>query len=332
MKKTFTFLITSNRKGETKSFTVSSSVLKLGFIVFMAVVVLVSAMMIDYVGLLLQAAENKRLKVQNTVLKKQFEVVEKNVKNLENSLERVKSFSQKLKLITDIDSKDRNLELDLGRKSNEELADVHQELADNADFKEPKEPSTTYLLGTRPQDYKSGELLRLDLNNYKTLSIRVRKDLKDTKLQELGVLDLYNKLAKENSLIRATPTIKPTKGWYTAKFGYRNDPFSGKPVMHQGVEIAAPEGTPVVAPADGVISYIGYDNNEGKVLTIDHGYGLKTNYSHNSQIFVEIGQKVTRNEMIAAVGSTGRSTSPHLYYEVRVHGVPVDPINYILEE
>ncbi|MCB0391304.1 MAG: M23 family metallopeptidase [Bdellovibrionales bacterium] len=331
MKKTYTFLVTSNRKGETKSFTLSSSVLKLGFVVVVAAVVLISAMMIDYVGLLLQASENKRLKAQNTSLKRQFEVVETNVKDLENALERVKGFSQKLKLITDIDSNDRAIELDLGRKGKEDSSALNQDVSE---FKTEgiKEGNDNQMLGSSPQDIKAGELLRLELNNYKTLSIRVRQDLKTTKLQEQGVLDLYNKLSQQSSVLKSTPTIKPAKGWYTAKFGYRNDPFSGKPVMHQGVEIAAPEGSPIVAPADGVVSYIGYDNNDGKVLTIDHGYGLKTTYSHNSQIFVEMGQKVKRKEMIAAVGSTGRSPSPHLYYEVRIHGVPVDPINFILEE
>lgn len=332
MKKTYTFLITSNRKGETKSFTFASSLIKLSFIIFTAALVLISAMMFDYVGLLLQSAENKRLKAQNTSLKKQFEVVEVKVKDLENTLERVKGFSQKLKLITDIDSSERNLELDLGRKAKDEDLSPGEKSQDFSQFDEVREPSTKNLLGSQLTDSKRGELLRLDLNNYKTLTIRVKQDLQDSKLQEQGVLDLYNKLSQQNSLLKATPTIKPTKGWYTAKFGYRNDPFSGKPVMHQGVEIAAPDGTPIVAPADGVVSYIGYDSNDGKVLTIDHGYGFKTNYSHNSQIFVEIGQKVARNEMIAAVGNTGRSPSPHLYYEVKVHGVAVDPMNFILEE
>lgn len=331
MKKTYTFLITSNRKGETKSFNVSSSFLKLFALVGLAAMALVIAIMVDYVGLLLQAAENKRLKAQNVILKRQFDIVEAKVKDLENSLERVKSFSQKLRLITDIDSKERGLELDLGRKA-EENVPFNDKSEEMGKTEELREASPTTLLGEQPVDAKGGELLRLDLNNYRTLIIRVKQDLKASKLKEQGVLDLYNRLSQQTSLLKAIPTIKPTKGWYTAEFGYRNDPFSGKPVMQQGVEIAAPEGAPIVAPADGVVSYTGYDANEGKFLVIDHGYGIKTHYSHNSQVFVEIGKRVTRNEMVAAVGSTGRSSNPHLYYEVRVHGVPVDPSNFILDE
>ncbi len=120
MKKTFTFLVTSNRKGKTKSFTLSSSLMRVGIFIGSAILVLVFAVMIDYVGLLLEYGENKRLKAENTSLKRKFQIVETNVNNLENSLERVKSFSTKLKLITDVDSKDRSLELVLGRKGRSE--------------------------------------------------------------------------------------------------------------------------------------------------------------------------------------------------------------------
>lgn len=96
--------------------------------------------------------------------------------------------------------------------------------------------------------------------------------------------------------------------------------------------MAAPPGTPIYAPADGVISFAGYDSGYGKLVSIDHGYGVVTRFGHNSRIFVEQGQKIHRWDVIAAVGSTGRSTGAHCHYEVRIHGVPVDPMNYILNE
>ncbi|MEZ4872822.1 MAG: M23 family metallopeptidase [Bdellovibrionales bacterium] len=86
------------------------------------------------------------------------------------------------------------------------------------------------------------------------------------------------------------------------------------------------------SPADGVISYIGYESGYGKLVSIDHGFGVVTRYAHNSQVFVEVGQKVKRRDVISAIGTTGRSSGPHLHYEVRVHGIPVDPMNYILGE
>ena len=80
------------------------------------------------------------------------------------------------------------------------------------------------------------------------------------------------------------------------------------------------------------MSYVGFESGYGKLVSIDHGYGVKTRYAHNSRIFVQVGQKVKRRDVIAAIGSTGRSSGPHLHYEVRVNGIPVDPINYILNE
>jgi murein DD-endopeptidase MepM/ murein hydrolase activator NlpD len=102
--------------------------------------------------------------------------------------------------------------------------------------------------------------------------------------------------------------------------------------MHYGLDLAASPGTPVYAPADGVVTYASYDESYGKLVTIDHGYGVMTRFGHNSQIFVHVGQTVSRWDIITAVGSTGRSTGPHLHYEVRINNVPVDPSNYILDE
>ena len=102
--------------------------------------------------------------------------------------------------------------------------------------------------------------------------------------------------------------------------------------MHHGLDIAAPFGTSVRAPADGIVSYVGYDGGYGKLVSIDHGYGVVTRYGHNAQIHVKLGQRIKRGEKISSVGNTGRSTGPHLHYEVRVNDVPVDPSKYILDQ
>ena len=121
------------------------------------------------------------------------------------------------------------------------------------------------------------------------------------------------------------------EGWYTSKFGMRLDPFTGSKVMHSGLDIAAAPGTPIYAPANGVVSYVGYESGYGNLVTIDHGYGVKTRYAHNSEVTVKYGQQVKRGDKIAAVGSTGRSSGYHLHYEVRVNGVAVNPKDYIIE-
>lgn len=131
--------------------------------------------------------------------------------------------------------------------------------------------------------------------------------------------------------IASTPSIWPVKGWVTSDFGYRRSPFTLASDFHPGLDIAAAWGTPVVSPADGVVTYSGIKNGYGKMVVIDHGFGITTRYGHTSELLVEEGQKIKRGAKIALVGNTGHSTGPHLHYEIHVDGVPVDPMQYILK-
>lgn len=131
--------------------------------------------------------------------------------------------------------------------------------------------------------------------------------------------------------ISSTPSIWPLKGWVTSEFGLRRSPFTRGRDFHDGIDIAAQWGTPVVAAADGVVTYAGYKGGLGKAVIIDHGFGIKSYYGHTSEVFVHEGQKISRGAMVAHVGSTGHSTGPHLHYEIHVDGIAVDPMRYILQ-
>jgi murein DD-endopeptidase MepM/ murein hydrolase activator NlpD len=136
-------------------------------------------------------------------------------------------------------------------------------------------------------------------------------------------------LNDERSLLGAKPKGWPTKGWMTSGFGMRKSPFTGKPKMHEGLDIAARTGTPVLATADGIVSRAETAPGYGKLVVIDHGYGFKTFFGHNSKIHVKVGQRVKRGDKIAAVGSTGSSTGSHVHYEVRRNNVPLNPKKYL---
>ncbi len=125
------------------------------------------------------------------------------------------------------------------------------------------------------------------------------------------------------------PTAWPTQGWVTSEFGARRHWGGRGSRRHAGIDVAAPTGTPIMAPGDGVVTYTGYKRGYGRTAMVDHGYGLTTVYGHCSSLFVAEGQHVKRGMIIAAVGNTGRSTGPHLHYEVRMDGVPVDPRLYL---
>jgi murein DD-endopeptidase MepM/ murein hydrolase activator NlpD len=142
---------------------------------------------------------------------------------------------------------------------------------------------------------------------------------------------LLKSLKGKRNLLAATPSLRPTTGWVSSKFGYRVSPFTGRKEFHKGLDIATRKGTPIIAPADGIVTFSAKKWLIGKMLTIDHGYGMVTRYGHIHKLMKKKGDRVKRGELIALVGNTGRSTGPHLHYEVRINGVPVNPTKYILD-
>lgn len=144
--------------------------------------------------------------------------------------------------------------------------------------------------------------------------------------------DTLNAFFESNtSFLASQPSIWPTNGWTSSGFGYRTDRFTQKWTFHYGLDIVATMGNPVVAPADGFVAEISRSGLLGNSIVLSHGGGLTTLYGHLSKIGVVSGQKVKRGDVIGNVGSTGKSTGPHLHYEVRINGKPVNPYTYILE-
>jgi hypothetical protein len=137
-------------------------------------------------------------------------------------------------------------------------------------------------------------------------------------------------LEGQKKLLASTPSIWPTKGWLSSRFGHRISPFTQEKEFHKGIDISARLNAPIVAPANGVVFGVDFDHGFGKTVVIKHGYGVTTLYAHLNKILVKRGQYVKRGEKIAQVGTTGRSTGPHLHYEVHLNGVPVNPLRYIL--
>lgn len=154
---------------------------------------------------------------------------------------------------------------------------------------------------------------------------------KDAVSQEELSQRLMEYFQDQKTLLASTPSVWPVKGWVTSGFGTRKSPFTGKRTMHSGLDIATKTGTPIKAPADGIVSYSDRKGAFGKVLVIDHGYGYTTFYGHCSALLKKVGDKVKRGDTVAKVGNTGTSTGPHLHYEVRVNGVATNPSKFILD-
>ncbi|MEK6627832.1 MAG: M23 family metallopeptidase [Bdellovibrionota bacterium] len=331
-KKTFTIYFLTNDEKQTRKIILPVSYFKVAVFMVAFVIISLFAGFIDYFGLLAQSVENKKLKVENFNLQKQFQVVEGKLDALQSGLDRVGIITNKLKLITDTQMKDRSERLSFPAQINnvDEAAKIkNSERMSGEEFYE----QDLALKMDAPVNALKGELAtEKSSSNYATLVIKIDKAVKDSLLKEQSVLQLWESLSDSQSFLASTPSLRPSRGPIGSRFGYRADPINGKMKMHAGLDIVVPPGTPVRATADGVVSFAGWDEFYGKLVSIDHGFGVLTRYGHNSQVYVQVGQKVDKYDVISAAGSTGRSTGPHLHYEVRVNNVPVNPLNYILDE
>ncbi len=157
--------------------------------------------------------------------------------------------------------------------------------------------------------------------------------LEQAKSLQERVQELAEIIIQQQDLMDRTPSILPVNAknfWFSSRFGWRRSPFTRAREFHKGLDISGRKGAPIVAPAKGRVIGRGYDDYQGNYLQIDHGWGCVTTFAHLLNFNVSLGQEVERGEVIAFMGSTGRSTNPHLHYQIEVNGEVVDPNNFII--
>ncbi|MBI3178136.1 MAG: M23 family metallopeptidase [Deltaproteobacteria bacterium] len=175
----------------------------------------------------------------------------------------------------------------------------------------------------------SGNVLQLDPVE---LPLEIERISEDGRLQHQALADLLEYFHDAERLLSHTPSLNPAHTpWFTSSFGKRRDPMHGAFLMHKGLDLGGPVGSEILAPADGVVIFTGPRGGYGKTVVIAHGYGLQTHFAHLSRFRVDKGERVRRGDVIAEMGSTGKSTGPHLHYEVRRSGQPLDPRRFILD-
>ncbi len=169
-----------------------------------------------------------------------------------------------------------------------------------------------------------------DISSEGTLVPSLKESLAEYDFLRNANFSSYNHRYSRPWLINVKPSIWPVDGRLGSYFGKRNDPFLGEGAFHPGVDILAPSGTPIHAAADGVVVHAAYNSGGyGRLVVIDHGNGVQTYYAHMSRIAVVAGQEIRQGELIGMVGSTGRTTAPHLHYEVRRDGTPQNAAAYL---
>lgn len=184
--------------------------------------------------------------------------------------------------------------------------------------------------GLTKADFVFPEEMKTHLSKDAELTSQIEKmaDALEFKIQQLTALEsiLQGLTIEQESKLAGRPVYK---GWLSSYYGIRKDPFTGNPSMHKGIDFAGKEGSDVIATGAGVVTWSGRRSGYGGLVEIDHGNGLKTRYGHNAVLTVKIGDIVTKGQAIALLGSTGRSTGPHVHYEVLKNGRQVDPLPYI---
>lgn len=163
--------------------------------------------------------------------------------------------------------------------------------------------------------------------NYLTQLDQLTQDIKDREKQ-LGVLEtlIVNRKIQDELFIAGRPVLK---GWMSSRFGHRNDPITGRRAWHNGVDFAGKDGADVVTVATGVVVYASKRNGYGKMVEVNHGGGFSTRYGHHKKLLVNVGDIVKKGQVIGLMGSSGRSTGPHVHFEVFKNGRVVDPSSYI---
>ncbi|MFQ5329426.1 MAG: M23 family metallopeptidase [Thermodesulfobacteriota bacterium] len=298
-KKRFTIVVMPQDHSKVRQLSVPAYLFK-GLAALAALVVLaLSFIVYDYGTLRFSSSEVADIKKENIEQKIQLQAFSSKVGTLEEQMAKLRQFDRKLRIIANLESPDST------------------ERPYGVGGPTPEEDAATSLGNKRDILIQQ---MNSDLNQLDA----------EASTQERSFTELQEHLIKQSSRLASTPSIWPVRGWVASAFGYRISPFTGLRQKHEGIDIANRMGTPIIAPASGVVTRVKREAGFGRNITISHGRGIVTKYGHLSKILVKVGQRVKRGDTIAKMGSTGRSTGPHLHYTVVVNGVKVNPFNYIL--
>lgn len=299
-------------------------------------------MTVDYVRLRLEAVEVARLREESVAHQAALETLGVQVGTLEQEFERLRELERKVRVIANLPGAIREAQVPEGTAAgqgggDEESTAVQMQPPGEAPAgarppvgPEPPGPSGGGAnVEAVPPPSASSLVLDADALARVTAKARHISGALDRRTRSFEAL--VEDLEGKQHRLASTPSIWPTDGWVTSGYGYRTSPFTGRRQFHGGLDIAARFGTAILAPARGRVRFAGRKGPLGQTVVLDHGDGLRTLFGHTAEIFVEQGQTVERGARIASVGSSGRSTGPHVHYAVVVDGRSVDPADYIFE-
>ena len=308
----FTLMVVPDGHGQARRFPIRRSTLYVVLLAGLMGIGALGALVVHYSYVVGQVFDADQLRAENTKLRERLSTVTERVQSVEQRLAEARRLDEKLRAMTDLHDDARALAMGPLRPALDVDATAQSDI----------DPFAVPLQGEDPVVRQLEDAL---------LDSRLVGLAHEATRQLSSLTELVDYYSARDQLLASTPSVWPTQGWITSSFGRREDPYTGEHVMHAGIDLAAAPGVKVVAPARGVVIYAGERGAYGNMIAIDHGRGIITHYGHLSRILVKVGDVVERGHHIGAVGNTGRSTGPHLHYEIRLDGVPVNPRRFVLQ-
>ena len=307
MQRKITFFMLSASGSPIKQATVSRTFLRVSGLFIAAIIIFFGLVMYDYYNVKLKLSSIRNVEgdvsSQSDIIisqRKQIKNFADEINSLKSKLVDLNSFEKRLRIVANVEKP----------ADQDNLFGVGGSMPDDLDTQVPLTDKHNSLV--REMHEQTRQLDFASIN------------------QKQGFESLLKHLEDQRNLLASTPAVRPASGWISSRFGYRVSPFTGLREFHKGLDIATRMGASLIATADGVITFAGIKGLLGKVIIIDHGHGIVSRYAHLQKMLKKVGESVKRGDTIALVGNTGRSTGPHLHYEVHLNGIPVNPEKYIL--
>ena len=299
-KEHYSFLIFGPKTSKSRHLRIHKKTFKIALYLFAFALLLTTFFFCDYIQVKKKVFELSRLRQETQAQRSQIHFFSAKIEDLEKQLSKLKDFDKKIRIIANLErSQETTSLMGMGGPS---PSDLREKLKNEKD------------------DWGLVQQMKTDVERLQSEAIS----------QEVSLSEIEKNLQTKREMLIHTPSVWPIMGWVTSGFGFRTNPFTGLAQMHEGMDISNRIGTFIVAPADGIVSDVGNDLVNGKIMVISHGFGMTSRYGHLNKVLVKAGQRVKRGDKIAEVGMTGKTTGPHLHYEVRLNGIPVNPMRYIL--
>ena len=321
VKKDYTILIASQKTAKVKKFILSPLTLKIAAGTLGILIIISGFMAYNYMIFKTKVTELQSLRAEARAQQAEIHSFMGKISILEEQLDKLKEMEKQV---------EQDLKEVIELKKNKK---VTPKVPKKNTAQEKTSPIITQEHVEKPSFFRKEEVSILDKERNRLVS-RLHYDLLDLR-QEFSqrgkkLKELQEFLQAQKSFLLATPSLWPIFGRISSGFGdTRLFPSSGGTRPHKGIDISAPSGTMIVAPADGVVNFAGRESEYGRLISLDHGHGYTTMFGHLQDLSVKTGEKVKKGQAIGTVGMSGNSTGPHLHYEVRIYGSPVNPARYL---